>query len=156
MGKTILIALVVAIVAAAAAGLGGYRMGDSAGFERANQVRQQFFQQRQTAGGQGQQGSLGSSSGQSRGVGITGVIKSVDGNTLTVTIGQRDVQVMLSDKTQIEKAAPGTRAELTAGTRVLVTPNSSGGSGGNSGSGTGSSTGANSFDAVSVLILPAQ
>jgi hypothetical protein len=147
MGRTILIALVVAIVVGGAAGFGGYKMGDSAGFERANQVRQQFTQQRQAAGGQGQQGGLGTGGGgQGRGAGITGVIKSVNGDTLTVTIGQRDVQVSLSDKTQIERTASGARADLTAGTRVLVTPDSGGTNGG---------TG-NSFNAVSVLILPAQ
>jgi hypothetical protein len=148
MGRTIVIALVVAIVVGGAAGFGGYKMGDSAGFERANQVRQQFTQQRQAAGGQGQQGGFGGTGGggQGRGAGITGVIKSVDGDTLTVTIGQRDVQIKLGDKTQIERTASGARADLTAGTRVLVTPDSSGGT-----SGTG-----NSFNAVSVLILPAQ
>ena len=155
MVKTILISLVVAIVVGGAAAFGGYKMGDSAGFERANQIRQQFTQQRQTAGGQGQQGSFGSGS-QVRGVGLTGVIKNVEGDTLTVTIGQRDVQVKLSDKTQIEKAAQGTRAELTAGTRVMVTPNNGGSSGGSGNTGGTGSTGSNSFDAVSVLILPAQ
>jgi hypothetical protein len=149
MGRTILISFVVAIVVGGAAAFGGYKMGDSAGFERANQVRQQFAQQRQAAGGQGQQSGFGGTGGggQGRGAGITGVIKSMDGDTLTVTIGQRDVQVSLSDKTQIERTASGTRADLTAGTRVLVTPDSGGGTNGGTG---------NSFNAVSVLILPAQ
>ncbi len=149
MGRTILISFVVAIVVGGAAAFGGYKMGDSAGFQRANQVRQQFAQQRQAAGGQGQQSGFGGTGGggQGRGAGITGVIKSVDGGTLTVTIGQRDVQVSLSDKTQIERTASGTRADLTAGTRVLVTPDSGGGTNGGTGS---------SFNAVSVLILPAQ
>ena len=145
MGRTILIALVVAIVVGGAAGFGGYKMGDSAGFERANQVRQQFFQQRQTAGGQGQQGSLGSGSGQGRGVGISGVIKSVDGNTLTVTIGQRDVQVELRDSTQVLKSTPGTRSELAAGTRVMITAEG--------GSSSGSS---DTFNAAAIQILPPQ
>ena len=149
MGRIILISFVAAIVVGGAAAFGGYKMGDSAGFERANQVRQQFAQQRQAAGGQGQQGGFGGTGGggQGRGAGITGVIKSVDGGTLTVTIGQRDVQVSLSDKTQIERTASGTHADLTAGTRVLVTPDSGGGTNGGTGS---------SFNAVSVLILPAQ
>ena len=51
MGRTILIALVVAIVVGGAAAYGGYKMGDTAGFQRANLVRQQFAQTRQ--GGQG-------------------------------------------------------------------------------------------------------
>ena len=157
MGRTILIALVVAIVVGGAAGFGGYKMGDSAGFERANQVRQQFTQQRQAAGGQGQQGGFSGgtgSGGQGRGVGISGVIKSVDGDTLTVTIGQRDVQIKLSDKTQIEKATPGSRSELTTGARVMVTPENGGGASG--GTNSDGATGGNSFNAVSVLILPVQ
>jgi hypothetical protein len=157
MGRTILIALVVAIVVGGAAAFGGYKMGDSAGFERANQVRQQFAQQRQAAGGQGQQGGFSGgtgSGGQGRGVGISGVIKSVDGDTLTVTIGQRDVQIKLSDKTQIEKTTPGSRSELTTGARVMVTPESGGGASG--GTNSGGATDGNSFNAVSVLILPVQ
>ncbi len=160
MGRTILIALVAAIVVGGAAGFGGYKMGDTAGFARANQVRQQFLQQRQTAGGQGQQASGLGAAGANRA--IQGVVKSVDGDTLTVTLGQRDMQVKLSDKTQIEKTASGTRADLTAGTRVLVTPENGGGSGngnatgGGGSTGSGSATGGNSFNAVSVLILPAQ
>jgi len=47
MGRTILVALVVAIIVGGAAGFGGYKMGDTAGFQRANLVRQQFAQQRQ-------------------------------------------------------------------------------------------------------------
>lgn len=130
MGRTILIALVVAIVLGGAAAYGGYKMGDSAGFERANQVRQQFAQQRQ--GGQGQSGQSGTGGSASRGAGISGVIKSMDGDTLTVTLGQRDVQVKLSDKTQVQKAGAGNRDDLKAGARVLVTPDGSQGSSGDS------------------------
>ena len=149
MGRTILIALVVAIVVGGAAGFGGYKMGDAAGFERANQVRQQFAQQRQAQPGQTQQGG-----GFSAGRGIQGTIKSVDGDTLTVTIGQRDVQVKLSDKTQIEKAASGSRTDLAAGARVTITPEgSAASSGGNGGSAGGSS---DSISAAAVMVLPAQ
>ena len=130
MGRTILIALVVAIVVGGAAAYGGYKMGDGAGFERANQVRQQFAQQRQ--GGQGQSGQSGTGGSASRGAGISGVIKSMDGDTLTVTLGQRDVQVKLSDKTQVQKAGSGNRDDLKAGTRVMITPD--GASGGSSSS----------------------
>jgi len=124
MGRTILISLVVAIVVGGAAAFGGYKMGDTAGFERANLVRQQFAQSRQ--GGKGSAGGLGG------GAGISAVIKSVDGDTLTVTLGQRDVQVKLSDKTQVEKAGSGSRDDRKAGARVMVTPDSSGGSNSNS------------------------
>lgn len=144
MGKTILIVLIVIIVGAAA-GYGGYRMGDSAGFERANQVRQQFFQQRQLGQGNPGAGSAGNPAGmgaQGRGAGISGVIKSVEGDILTLTLGQRDVQVKLSDKTQVLKTAPGTRAELTAGARVMITPE-----------GTGGVSSAEGFTAAAITIL---
>jgi len=143
MGRTILIALVVAIVVGAAAGLVGYRLGDSAGFERANQVRQQFFQQRQTGQGQGQGGSTFGGAAAGRGmVAMQGVIKSVSGDTLTVTIGQRDVQVRLSEKTQVSKATSGDRTDLAAGARVMITPEGGGGG--------------ENVSAAAILILPAQ
>ena len=127
MGKILLVILIVVVVAAGAT-YGGYRMGDSAGFERANQVRQQFSQQRQSGQG-GASGLTGNSSGaQGRGVNISGVIKSVDGDTITITLGQRDVQVKLSNQTQVQKAGAGSRDDLKAGESVLVTPDGSGGS----------------------------
>jgi len=150
MGRTILIALVVAIVVGGAAAYGGYKMGDAAGFERANQVRQQFAQQRQAQSGQTQQGG-----GFSAGRGIQGTIKSVNGDTLTVTMGQRDVTVKLSDKTQIEKAASGSRTDLAAGARVTITPEGSAGSLGGSGNGSGGGS-SDSISAAAVMVLPAQ
>jgi len=141
MRRTILLVVIV-IVLASAAGAGGYMMGDRAGFERANAVRQEFFQQRQAAGGQGQPGSLGSGAGMSRGAGVSGVIKSVEGDSLTITLGNRDVKVMLNDKTQVLKSTPGARSELTAGARVMITAESSSG---------GSSDG---FNAAAIQILP--
>ncbi len=139
MGKTILITLVVAIVVGGVAAFGGYKMGDSAGFQRANLVRQQFAQSRQ--GGQGQSGQSATGSSASRSASISGVIKSMDGDTLTLTLGQRDVQVKLSDKTQVEKAGSGSRDDLKAGARVMITPD---GASGNSSS---------SIDAATILVL---
>ena len=150
MAKTILISLVVAIVVGGAAALGGYKMGDSAGFQRANQVRQQFAQQRQ--GGQGQFGQGGASAngqgngGAGRAFALQGTVKSVEGDTVTVTVGQRDVMVKLSNTTQIEKAASSSPADLTAGARIMVTPDSS-----NVG---GNTTSSSSFNATAILILP--
>jgi hypothetical protein len=155
MGKTILVAFIVIVVGAVAA-FAGYRVGDGAGFERANQVRQQFFQQRQAgqngaggaggpasgAGGSG--GIAGGGSGAGRAFTVQGTIKSVDGDTLTITLGNRDVKVNLSDKTQLLKSVTGTRAELAAGAHVMITPE-------------GSSTGGgDSLNAASVTILPSQ
>ena len=146
MGRTILIALVVAIVVGGAAAYGGYKMGDTAGFARANLVRQQFAQTRQ--GGQGGGGGTG---GGNRAFELQGTVKSVDGNTMIVTIGQRDVTVTLTDKTQFLKSVAGARTDLTAGARVMIAPETT--SGGNGGSATGTSS---SINAASVTILPAQ
>ena len=147
MGRTILIALVVAIVVGGAAGFGGYKMGDSAGFQRANQVRQEFAQTRQ--GGQGGQGQVGTGGfGGNRAFELQGTVKSVDGNTMTVTIGQRDVTVMLTDKTQFLKSVAGARTDLAAGARVMVAPE-----GGNAGGAGGASA---AMNAASVTVLPAQ
>jgi len=150
MGRTILIALVVAIVVGGAAAYGGYKMGDTAGFQRANLVRQQFAQTRQ--GGQG--GTTGGSGagGGNRAFELQGTVKSVDGNTMVVTIGQRDVTVTLTDQTQFLKSVSGARTDLAAGARVMVAPivSSSNGGGGTSG-GTNAAV-----NAASVTVLPAQ
>jgi len=153
MGRTILIALVVAIVVGGAAAFGGYKMGDTAGFERANLVRQQFAQTRQSGqGGQGQGGVGGfGAGGGNRAFELQGTVKSVDGNTMTVTIAQRDVTVTLTDKTQFLKSVAGARADLTAGARVMIAPETTGG--GNGGSGTGAG---GSVNAASVTVLPPQ
>ena len=156
MGKTILIALVVAIVVGGAAAYGGYKMGDTAGFERANLVRQQFAQTRQSGqGGQGQNGTGGfGAGGGNRAFELQGTVKSVDGNTITVTIGQRDVTVTLTDKTQFLKSVAGARTDLAAGARVMVAPETTGGAGAvNSGGGTGAG---GSINAASVTVLPPQ
>ncbi len=151
MGRTILIALVVAIVVGGAAAYGGYKMGDTAGFERANLVRQQFAQTRQ--GGQGGQGGAG---GGTRAFELQGTVKSVDGNTMVVTIGQRDVTVTLTDKTQFLKSVAGARTDLAAGARVMVAPVAGGGNDGG-GAGGGNSGGASAaMNATSVTVLPAQ
>jgi len=158
MGKMILIVLVVAMVVGGAAAFGGYKMGDSAGFERANQVRQQFTQTRQGSQGQGGQGGFaaGTSSGGvgNRAFELQGTVKSVDGSTLIVTIGQRDVTVTLTDKTQFLKSVAGARTDLAAGARVMVAPDA--GSGVGTGGGTGGTGGAGSTSAASVTLLSAQ
>lgn len=155
MGRTILIALVVAIVVGGAAAYGGYKMGDTAGFERANLVRQQFAQTRQSGqGGQGQGGVGGfGAGGGNRAFELQGVVKSVDGNTMTVTIAQRDVTVTLTDKTQFLKSVAGVRTDLAAGERVMVAPEGSnaGGAGGAGAGGAGAA-----INAASVTVLPAQ
>ena len=82
---------------------------------------------------------------------VTGTVKSVDGDTVTVTVGNRDVKVKLNDKTQLFKSVAGTRTELAAGAHVMITPEGSAGGGG-----TGSVGGGDNLNAASVTILPSQ
>ncbi len=78
----------------------------------------------QLAGGQfsGQGGQAGQQGGQQGGRNTAiGTVEKVDGKTLTLSEGNnRQVQVTLTDQTQITKQAPGTPADLTPGTRVVV------------------------------------
>ncbi len=171
MGRIALI-IVVAIVLVIAAGAAGYTLGNQAGFQRANQVRQQFFAGRGT-GGQGAFGGGGTGTGTGgNGSGafarnIQGSIKSVNGDTMVVTIGQRDVTVNITSQTQINKEAPGSKDQLAAGTRVLITPEGGaggfggGGAGGSGGTGSttggaGGSNGNTTINAASILITGAQ
>ncbi len=74
----------------------------------------------QLAGGQfsGQGGQAGQQGGRNTAI---GTVEKVDGKTLTLSEGNnRQVQVTLTDQTQITKQAPGTPADLTPGTRVVV------------------------------------
>ncbi len=157
MARTILIALVVAIVVGSAAAYGGYKTGDTAGFERANLVRQQFAQTRQGGqGGGGFAGGAGGGGGGNRAFELQGTVKSVDGNTMTVTIGQRDVTVTLTDKTQFLKSVAGARTDLAAGARVMVAPQGGNGGGGGASSGGGAGGASAAINAASVTVLPAQ
>ena len=161
MGRTILIAIVVAIVVGGAAGFVGYRTGDAAGFQRANLVRQQFAASRQggqggTTGGFG----AGGSGGGNRAFELQGTVKSINGNTMVVTVGQRDVTVTLTDQTQFLKSVSDTRTDVVAGARVAVMPatGNGGGTGAGGGGGTGGGTGGGNtaVNAASVTVLPAQ
>ena len=64
------------------------------------------------AGGAGRGGFGGGAQGQ---------VKSIDGNTLTISTAQNVTTVTLSGTTTIMKSDPGTIADLKVGDRVLVT-----------------------------------
>ena len=96
------------------------------------------------SGAGGSNGVAGGGSGAGRAFTVQGTIKNVDGDTLTITLGNRDVKVNLSDKTQLLKSVAGSRDELAAGAHVMITPE---------GSATG---GGDSLNAASVTILPSQ
>jgi hypothetical protein len=85
-----------------------------------------------TGAGAGAQGAPGSGSGPGTGGGTgggaraagrptTGIIASIDGDTVIVTTPDGPVQVTLNDGTTLLKQAPAERSDLTPGLRVLVT-----------------------------------
>jgi hypothetical protein len=55
------------------------------------------------------------------GRGTTGQVKTIEGDTMTVSTAQDVTTVYLSDKTQIEKSVAGAITDLQPGTRVQVT-----------------------------------
>jgi hypothetical protein len=55
------------------------------------------------------------------GGGAQGQVKSINGNTLSLSTAQNVTNVTLSDSTVILKSDPGTVADLKVGDRVLVT-----------------------------------
>ncbi len=96
--------------------------------------------------------------------GITGSVKSIDGNVLSVSTAQNVITVNLSDTTKILKASTGAASDLTAGEQVVVsvqrdTSGNNGGLGGNGTNGNGSTGGTGGspgpIEASQVIILPA-
>ena len=132
MKKNILIPLIIAgvIVLVAGAAVGGFFGGKAYESNRASSIRNDFMRERGIQGfdpnavpdmGQitGQNGANFSGGGFGRGA--SGEIKSIDGNTLTLTTGQNETKVTLSDTTTIVKTISGSTADLTAGQQVMVT-----------------------------------
>jgi hypothetical protein len=93
----------------------GFQYGKMYQSNQANQVRAQFQRSR---------GITGSGSGGAQaagfGGGTFGQLKSVNGNTLTVSTQNGDVTVDLTATTQIEKTTAGTPADLQAGDQLVV------------------------------------
>ena len=76
-----------------------------------------------TGGGGGGYGGFfgaGGGGGGGAGRGQFGTIKSIDGDTLTVSTPQSEVKVKLTATTQIEKIVAGTTSDLAVGDRIVV------------------------------------
>jgi len=134
--KVALVAIVVVVLMAASGGV-GYYYGNDNGLKSATNIRAEFFQQR--AGGTGGQGTQAAPNGTPQAQGqragggnqaaafggrptAAGVVKAVQGNTITVT--QQDgtaTTVTVDDKTQYEKLVSGNLADVTVGLRIVVT-----------------------------------
>ena len=138
--KKILI-IVGAVVLALVIAAGSFAGGMAYQRNQANAVQAQFLASRGLNGGPngdaggafffgGGSGNAGNaagnnSAGQQRrngfGGGVTGQIKTVENNSLTISTAQDVTTVNLSDATRIQKSADGTLADLQPGVRVLVT-----------------------------------
>ncbi len=135
-----LVALLVIVLVAAAAG-GGFYFGTNYGVAQAQSVRNEFFQNR--SGGQGGQGGAGNfANGGQRGTGqgqnpgdaqgagfrgANGVVKSVQGNTITLTERNGNtVTVTLDSKTVVDKTVQGTSSDIQPGETITVLSNQTG------------------------------
>ncbi|MCX7838002.1 MAG: hypothetical protein N2559_00880 [Anaerolineae bacterium] len=127
------------LVALLVGGVGGFVWGRNVGLSEQINIRTEFFQQRAAAmsgapsapsapgdnpQGAGARGALG----QGRQL-VNGVVKSVEGNTVTVT-QQRDgstATLTVDDKTVIEKMTSGTLADIKPGWRITAVEQTVGG-----------------------------
>ncbi|MBI5650288.1 MAG: hypothetical protein HZC40_07580 [Chloroflexi bacterium] len=135
------------IIASAATAVAGYYYGFDQGQTQATNIRTEFFTQRgattsgtpsasssnatpdASQGGQPGQGQQRNPAGQLAAQrGVIGVVKSVQGNTMQVTLANGNtVSVTLDAQTTIQKLGAGTQADLQAGQRVTVQGDQSGG-----------------------------
>jgi hypothetical protein len=118
MKKVLLIIAGLALLAIAAGA--GFEYGKTYQGNQANQIRSQFLRSRginpSNGSGRDQAGGFGGGFGG----GTFGQLKSVNGNTLTVTTQNGDVTVDLTANTQIEKTTSGTPADLQAGQQLVI------------------------------------
>lgn len=129
--KTVLLAIGVVVLMAASGGA-GYYFGNANGLQSATNIQREFFATRSGNAGQngGQGGTQGTGQGNAQNAQggaafgrptASGVVKGVQGNTITVT--QQDgstTTVTVDDKTQYTKTVSGTLADVTAGLRITV------------------------------------
>jgi len=133
--KTVLMGIVVVILMAAAGGV-GYYFGNANGLQSATNIRNEFFAARGGANGfdpnaaggaQRGTGQGGQNNGQGNGnfagrPTATGLVKTVQGNTITVT--QQDgstTSVTVDDKTQYTKLGTASLSDVAPGLRIVVT-----------------------------------
>jgi hypothetical protein len=124
------------LVALLVGGVGGFVWGRNVGLSEQINIRTEFFQQRAAAmsGAPSATGDNPQATGargafaQGRQL-VSGVVKSVEGNTVTVT-QQRDgstATLTVDDKTIIEKTTSGTLADIKPGVRISAVEQTVGG-----------------------------
>jgi len=121
MKKIIIIvgAILIAVLIAAGSFYGGMAYQRN----QANTTRERFFRERGLEGDIPSQGMPGPGGPNGRfffGGGATGEVKSLDGNTLTLSTPQNEEKVTLSDTTSIAKTVEGTLADLQPGQQVMI------------------------------------
>jgi hypothetical protein len=114
MKKILFVIAGIALLAVAAGA--GFQYGKTYQSNQANQIRSQFLRSRGINSGNGTGGAQAAGFGG----GVFGQLKSVNGNTLTVTTQNGDETVDLTANTQIEKTTVGTTADLQAGEQLVV------------------------------------
>jgi hypothetical protein len=124
-----ILAVIIAIVAAVVFGAGGFFAGTAYGSAQAQNTRDEFLRNRQggTPGQFGQNGPNGQA-GQFGRPAAVGTVKSVNGNTLTVT--QQDgttVTVTVNQQTTIQKTTTGAISDIQPGQRITVESDQTGG-----------------------------
>jgi hypothetical protein len=124
MKKTIWI-IIGAVVIAVAFAAGGFYGGMTYAKNQVSQVQAQFFRERggnpPTGGFPGANGTAFPGGAQGFfGGNTTGVIKTMDGNTLTVTTARNTITVTMNDATKVEKTQPGAASDLQTGQQVIV------------------------------------
>jgi hypothetical protein len=118
--------ILVAALIAAGSFWGGMAYQSNANELAANQAQADFMNARgQANGGQfpndGQGPTGGLAPGSFGGGGTTGVVKTINGNVLTVSTAQDVTAVNLSEATQVEKSEPVATSDLQPGMQVIVT-----------------------------------
>jgi hypothetical protein len=135
MKKQILIPILIAgaVLLIAGAGIGGFFGGRAYERNQANTIRNDFMRERgienfdpNAIPGAGinmdANAMPGAGNFPGRGIGgATGEVKSIDGNTITLSTGQNETTVTLSDNTAIVKTTSGAVADLAEGQQVMVT-----------------------------------
>ncbi len=117
MGKKVLLIIGSIVIVLAAAG-GAFYGGMLYERQQAANLRAAFFADRGGGGGFSFGGGNGAGNGAGRGA--VGQIKSIDGDTITLSTPQSEVKVTLNDTTLIQKTVAGGRTDLQVGERIVV------------------------------------
>jgi hypothetical protein len=119
------ILILAAVIGVVVAGAAGYLAGQSAGQAQAATTRARFFQERGQggtgAGGPG--GGFGggfAAGGPGNGGFANGQVKSIQGDTITLSTPRDVTTVKVDDKTTIRKAVDGSLADIKPGDMIVV------------------------------------